>query len=162
MERMLMQDLLRWKDSEYRKPLILWGARQVGKTWLMKEFGAKFYKKTAYISFYNNSELKKVFDTDYDINRILSFLNIAAGFPITPGDTLIIFDEIQNAPKAFESLKYFCIVPIEVKAETNVRSQSLKAFHEKYKPDLSVRFSLLPYRDQGWMTNIPLYAVHHF
>ena len=108
MERFATEDLKKWKEKPNRKPLVIMGARQVGKTWLMKEFGAKFYKKTAYISFYNNSELKKVFDTDYDINRILSFLNIEAGFPITPGDTLIIFDEIQNAPKAFESLKYFC------------------------------------------------------
>lgn len=94
MKRFATEDLKKWKEKPNRKPLVIMGARQVGKTWLMKEFGAKFYKKTAYISFYNNSELKKVFDTDYDINRILSFLNIAAGFPITPGDTLIIFGKI--------------------------------------------------------------------
>ena len=108
MERFAIENMKRWKEKPNRKPLVLMGARQVGKTWLMKEFGAKFYKKTAYISFYNNSELKKVFDSDYDIKRILSFLNIEVGFPITPEDTLIIFDEVQNAPKVFESLKYFC------------------------------------------------------
>ena len=83
------------------------GARQVGKTWLMKTFGERNYKKVAYISFYNNQAMKNIFESDYDIKRILPYLNIEVGFPITPEDTLIIFDEIQNAPKAFESLKYF-------------------------------------------------------
>ena len=108
MERFAIEELKKWKEKPNRKPLVLMGARQVGKTWLMKEFGSQFYKKTAYISFYNNSEMKKVFDSDYDLKRIISYLNIEVGFPVTPEDTLIIFDEIQNAPKAFESLKYFC------------------------------------------------------
>ena len=84
------------------------GARQVGKTWLMKEFGKKYYEKTAYISFYNNQRMNEVFQTDFDIERILMNLNIESGVTITPEDTLIILDEIQNAPKALESLKYFC------------------------------------------------------
>ncbi|MBR1744629.1 MAG: AAA family ATPase, partial [Fibrobacter sp.] len=84
------------------------GARQVGKTWLMKEFGRQFYKKVAYVSFYNNESVAKEFESDYDVKRLLSVLNIASGVTITPGDTLIILDEIQNALKAFESLKYFC------------------------------------------------------
>lgn len=84
------------------------GARQVGKTWLMKEFGRKYYKNVAYISFYNNEAVKNIFESDYDIERILPYLNIEVGFAIKPEETLIIFDEIQNAPKAFESLKYFC------------------------------------------------------
>ena len=106
MERFAIENMKRWKEKPNRKPLVLMGARQVGKTWLMKEFGAKFYKKTAYISFYNNSEVKKVFDSDYDIKRILSFLNIEVGFPITPEDTLIIFDEVQLLPKARQAIKY--------------------------------------------------------
>ncbi len=108
MERFAIQALKKWKEKPRRKPLVLMGARQVGKTWLMKEFGRSCYKKTAYISFYNNSPARQIFESDYDIHRILSYLNIEAGFPVTPEDTLIIFDEIQNAPKAFESLKYFC------------------------------------------------------
>ncbi len=91
-----------------RKPLVIMGARQVGKTWIMKEFGRQCYKNTAYISFFNNNAAKNIFESDYDIKRILTYLNIEAGFPIEPEKTLIIFDEIQNAPKAFESLKYFC------------------------------------------------------
>jgi predicted AAA+ superfamily ATPase len=87
--------------------MVLMGARQVGKTWLMKTFGERNYKKVAYISFYNNQAMKNIFESDYDIKRILPYLNIEVGFSITPEDTLIIFDEIQNAPKAFESLKYF-------------------------------------------------------
>ena len=108
MERFAIQELKKWKENPSRKPLVLMGARQVGKTWLMQEFGRKFYKKVAYISFYNNNAMKSVFDSDYDIKRILSYLNIEVGFSIEPAETLIIFDEIQNAPKAFESLKYFC------------------------------------------------------
>ena len=108
MFRFAIEKLLMWKEKEVRKPLIIMGARQVGKTWLMKEFGKKYYEKTAYISFYNNQRMKEVFQTDFDIERILMNLNIESGVTITPEDTLIILDEIQNAPKALESLKYFC------------------------------------------------------
>ena len=108
MERFAIQELKKWKENPARKPLVLMGARQVGKTWLMRDFGERYYENVAYISFYNNNAIKKVFDSDYDIDRILSYLNIEVGFKIQPEKTLIIFDEIQNAPKAFESLKYFC------------------------------------------------------
>jgi len=108
MRRYAMQQLIDWKNRENRKPLILKGARQVGKTWLMKEFGKTQFDKVAYISFYNNQRMKKVFDEDYDIDRILMNINIEARIEVTPGDTLIIFDEIQDAPRALESLKYFC------------------------------------------------------
>ncbi len=108
MERLIIEKLKQWKEKTDRKPLVLMGARQVGKTWIMKEFGKLYYKNVAYISFYNNDTAKNIFETDYDINRILSYLNIAVGFQIEKENTLIIFDEIQNAPKAFEALKYFC------------------------------------------------------
>ena len=108
MRRYAMQQLIDWKNRENRKPLILKGARQVGKTWLMKEFGKTQFEKVAYISIYNNQRMKKVFDEDYDIDRILMNINIEARIEVTPGDTLIIFDEIQDAPRALESLKYFC------------------------------------------------------
>ena len=88
--------------------MILVGTRQVGKTWIMKEFGKNEYAKVAYISFYNNERMNDVFDMDFDIDRIIMNLNIESGVSITPNDTLIILDEIQNAPKALESLKYFC------------------------------------------------------
>ena len=101
MFRFAIEKLLMWKEKEARKPLIIMGARQVGKTWLMKEFGKKYYEKTAYISFYNNQRMNEVFQTDFDIERILMNLNIESGVTITPEDTLIILDEIQNAPKAF-------------------------------------------------------------
>lgn len=108
MKRCAMQDLIRWKNSENRKPMILKGARQVGKTWLMKEFGRLHFSKVAYITFYNNQRMKKVFDDDYDIRRIIMNINIETRMEVTPQDTLIIFDEIQEAPRALESLKYFC------------------------------------------------------
>ncbi|MBP5351361.1 MAG: ATP-binding protein [Fibrobacterales bacterium] len=84
------------------------GARQVGKTWLMREFGRLHYKKVAYVSFYGNSPTAKVFEEESDVKKFLAALNIASGVTITPHDTLIVLDEIQNAPKAFESLKLFC------------------------------------------------------
>ena len=100
MLRFAMDDLLQWKEKKKRKPLIIMGARQVGKTWLMKEFGKNCYEKTAYISFYNNQRMDAVFENDFDVKRIIMNLNIESGVTITPGDTLIILDEIQNAPKA--------------------------------------------------------------
>lgn len=108
MYRTAMDALLQWKGKINRKPLIIMGARQVGKTWLMKEFGKMHYEKTAYISFYNNKRMDDVFQADFDIKRILMNLNIESGVTITPGDTLIILDEIQDSPKVLESLKYFC------------------------------------------------------
>lgn len=108
MYRLAIKKLKEWKNKEDRKPMILMGARQVGKTWIMKEFGKNEYAKVAYISFYNNDRMNTVFDMDFDVDRIIMNLNIESGVTITPNDTLIILDEIQNAPKALESLKYFC------------------------------------------------------
>ena len=108
MERFAIEKMIKWKKDPRRKPLVLMGTRQVGKTWLMKTFGERYYEKVAYISFYNNDAMTRVFDRDYNIDRIIASINIEVGFSVTPKDTLIIFDEIQNAPKAFESLKYFC------------------------------------------------------
>lgn len=102
-----MKKLEEWNTSNNRKPLVIRGARQVGKTWLMKEFGRLHYEKVAYISFYNNEAMNRVFEQDYNVNRIISAINIEAGFTVSSSDTLIIFDEIQNSPKAFEALKCF-------------------------------------------------------
>ena len=107
MYRSAINALLQWKNKDNRKPLIIMGARQVGKTWLMKEFGRTNYDKEAYISFYNK-RMDEVFQNDFDVKRIIMNLNIEAGVTITPGDTLIILDEIQDSPKVLESLKYFC------------------------------------------------------
>ena len=108
MYRSAINALLQWKNKDNRKPLIIMGARQVGKTWLMKEFGRTNYDKVAYLSFYNNKRMDEVFQNDFDVKRIIMNLNIEAGVTITPGDTLIILDEIQDSPKVLESLKYFC------------------------------------------------------
>lgn len=102
-----MEKLVEWKNKKNRKPMILKGARQVGKTWLMKEFGKRYFKYTAYINFDNNKHMKDVFEADYDIERIIMAVNIASGTKIIPGETLIIFDEIQENSKAIASLKYF-------------------------------------------------------
>lgn len=108
MERALMKKLVGWKDSPVRKPLILKGARQVGKTWLMQEFGKKYFKKTAYVNFDHNPVMQHIFDQDFDIRWILMAINIETGVVVTPRDTLIIFDEVQEAPAAISALKYFC------------------------------------------------------
>ena len=107
MERYAMDDLVIWKNRKNRKPLILRGARQVGKTWLMKEFGKRHFKYTAYVNFDNNKRMEDIFNDDYSIDRILMAINIETGVKIIPEETLIIFDEIQENPKAIASLKYF-------------------------------------------------------
>ncbi len=107
MKRQAMQDLIKWKNAADRKPLILQGARQVGKTWLMREFGKLHFPRTAYFVFEKNPRLQRIFTEDLDVNRILNELGILAGFKITPQD-LIIFDEVQECPDAITSLKYFC------------------------------------------------------
>ena len=107
MERLLMRELVKWKEKKSRKPLIIKGARQVGKTWLMKEFGKRYFENVIYINFENNQRMKNVFEMDYDIERILSALKIEVGKKIDAGNTLLIFDEIQEVPRALNALKYF-------------------------------------------------------
>lgn len=106
--RSIVEKLEQWKDSESRKPLVLEGARQVGKTWAMKHFGKENYRQTAYFNFENSPELCLEFDNTKSPTRIISVLQLYCGFKITPSDTLIIFDEIQECENALISLKYFC------------------------------------------------------
>jgi len=108
LERLVLEQLVKWKNSKYRKPLILKGVRQVGKTWILKEFGKRFYESTAYFNFDEQPELKQFFETTKDVNRILQNLMMVNGSPIHPEKTLIIFDEIQECNKALNTLKYFC------------------------------------------------------
>lgn len=108
MYRYAINDLIAWKNSPNHMPLIIKGARQVGKTWLMQEFGKTQYEKVAYISFDSNPRLDTLFRKDFNIKRLIDGLNIEVGFNITPKNTLIIFDEIQENPLALTSLKYFC------------------------------------------------------
>ena len=108
MERLILKDLIAWKNSPYRKPLILKGVRQVGKTWILKEFGKRCYENTAYFNFDENEEYKQFFETTKDVNRILQNLMFASGQSIKPEKTLIIFDEVQDCPKVINSMKYFC------------------------------------------------------
>ena len=107
MKRKLLENLIEWKSRKAHKPLILEGARQVGKTWLMQEFGKTQYKKVAYINFDRNLKMRETFETDLDTKRLITAIGLDAEFKITPEDTLIIFDEIQECPRAITSLKYF-------------------------------------------------------
>lgn len=103
-----MSKLLAWKNSPYRKPLILKGVRQVGKTWILKEFGKLYYKNIAYFNFDENKEYKQFFETTKNVERILQNLMLASGQKIEPENTLIIFDEVQDCPEVINAMKYFC------------------------------------------------------
>ncbi|MDF9824545.1 putative AAA+ superfamily ATPase [Breznakia sp. PF5-3] len=107
MYRSAIEQLHNWKYKKNKKPLIIRGARQVGKTWLMKEFGRKEFKKTVYINFDNNPQMKELFSLDMNIQRIITGIQLYIGFKIDIENTLIIFDEIQEVPQALSSLKYF-------------------------------------------------------
>ena len=108
MERAVLQQLISWKNSNDRKPLILNGARQVGKTWVLREFAKREYKKEAYVICRKNEYARSIFTKDFDVERILRGLRAITSVDITPDDTLIILDEVQDIPEAIEALKYFC------------------------------------------------------
>ena len=108
MERFAIKKLIEWKDSADRKPMVLRGARQVGKTWLMQEFGRRCYQNTVYFNFDEEDELKSIFESNKNPTRIIELLSMISGEKILPGDTLVLFDEVQECPEALNSLKYFC------------------------------------------------------
>jgi uncharacterized protein len=183
MKRALYQALVNWKNSPNRKPLILQGARQVGKTWLMKGFGKAEFEKVVYINFESSERLKMMFSVDFDIKRLISIIEIEVNHKIDSKSTLLIFDKIQEAEKGLTALKYFYeqapqyyiiaagswlgvslqknnSFPIKVKAEENLKSKSLKVFVEKYNSNTAIRSSMSNYRVQSWLTNLPLYGIN--
>ena len=105
--RYQIEKIIEWKNNINKKPLIIRGARQVGKTWLIKEFGEKYYQNFAYINFDRNTRMEQLFSGDMNIERILQGLKLESGVNINANDTLIIFDEVQEVPNALTSLKYF-------------------------------------------------------
>lgn len=107
MYRTALEKLYKWKEGKRRKPLIIEGARQVGKTWLMKEFGSKAYADTVYINFDSNSRMADLFASDLNTDRLIMGIELYAGRKIDPADTLLIFDEVQEVPRALTALKYF-------------------------------------------------------
>lgn len=100
MKRNAINDLIKWKHDEERKPMVLRGARQVGKTWLMKEFGKNYYESYVYFNFDEEDELKSIFEVNKNPQRIVELLSMIAGKKILPETTLIIFDEVQECPEA--------------------------------------------------------------
>lgn len=108
MERFVLKKLQAWKESPYRKPLILKGVRQVGKTWILKEFGKRFYENVAYFNFDEDEEYRQFFESTKNVDRILQNLMMMSGQKILPEKTLIIFDEVQDCPNVINSMKYFC------------------------------------------------------
>lgn len=107
MNRTALSKLIEWKELRYRKPLVIKGARQVGKTWLMKEFGRQHYASAAYVNFEGNERMKRLFSSDLDTVRLLKGIELETGVAIHPESTLLIFDEVQEVPRALTSLKYF-------------------------------------------------------
>ncbi|MCC6370200.1 MAG: ATP-binding protein, partial [Bacteroidia bacterium] len=107
MNRLLLNDLIKWKKAKNRKPLIIQGARQVGKTWLMNEFGKKEFEQVIYLNFESSSRLKELFKNDFSISRILSVIEIETNQKVNPATSLLIFDEIQEVEKGLTALKYF-------------------------------------------------------
>ena len=107
MKRFALEQLDEWKEDENRLPMIICGARQVGITWLMKEFGRQAYADTVYINFDSNSRMAELFASDLDTDRLLMGLELYAGRKINSDSTLLIFDEVQEVPRALTSLKYF-------------------------------------------------------
>lgn len=108
MKRYIYKDLLKWKDASRRKPLILYGARQVGKTYILKEFGRNEFEDMIYINCYKNEQLKALMSEDADIGRILLGISSMANVQVQPGKTFIFFDEVQDIPEVVAALKYFC------------------------------------------------------
>ena len=107
LKRNAISDLIQWKNNPKRKPLVIRGARQVGKTWLMQEFGQTCYEDFVYLNFDEEDELKSIFETNKNPQRIIELLSLIAGKKILPEKTLILFDEIQECPEALNTLKYF-------------------------------------------------------
>jgi predicted AAA+ superfamily ATPase len=107
MQRLLLKKLVQWKHKSDRKPLIIQGARQVGKTWLMKEFGLTHYKNVAYVNFETALSLRSIFENGFEVDKLVLALKIETGIEIIAGETLIILDEIQECESALTSLKYF-------------------------------------------------------
>ena len=110
MKRTIIAQLKAWKNSPLRKPLILSGARQVGKTYILKEFGKQEYENVAYINCDGNQEIAHIFAEDYDMQRVLMVIGAISKQPIIPGKTLIILDEIQELHKGLSALKYFLLI----------------------------------------------------
>ena len=108
MQRNIYNQLLRWKNKKTRKPLILNGARQVGKTYILREFGQNEYQKVVFFSLDRDQKVREVFEKSGSTADILMALSAISQVDITPGDTLLVLDEIQDCPKALEALKFFC------------------------------------------------------
>ena len=108
MEREITQELVKWKTSKRRKPLLLTGVRQCGKTFALTDFGERYFQNTVYLNFEASENLAALFDFDFDVERILREIALLRGVKITPGETLLILDEIQECPRAITALKYFC------------------------------------------------------
>ena len=108
MKREILEKLIEWKNRDDRKPLVLTGARQVGKTWVLKELGQTQFEKMAYVNFEEMKPIRNLFVGDFDMQRIIVTLNAASRVSITEGDTLLVLDEIQAAEGGLTALKYFC------------------------------------------------------
>ena len=148
--RDIIEDLKRWKDSANRKPILLKGARQIGKTWVMQQFGKQCYEHCVRFDFDRQEELKTIFSASKEPKRIIRELSVYSDVPLLPGKTLIIFDEIQQLIQLNDK-----IVPVEVKAENAISGRSLDVYNEKFKPETRIRFSMLNLQMNGGLLSCP-------
>lgn len=135
MERQIINKLIKWKEYPFRRPLILTGIRQVGKTWTLKEFGRLHYDNTAYFNFGENENYKQFFEGTKDIKRMLQNLMMASGQRIEPERTLVIFDEIQDSPQVLKALEYFC---------DNGKEYHIVCAGNLFKSDMTADSEMLP------------------
>ena len=175
MYRYKIEELKKWKNSEDRKPLILKGARQVGKTWLMKEFGKNEYEKCAYINLDDNEKMKRLFSGDFDIDpiTILEGNQIFVEFKGSLTEQYVLEELKSNidasifywvAEKGEAEIDYITQlennnIPIEVKSNENLQAKSLKSFIQKYSTKINIRTSMKDFRREDWLINIPLYLI---
>lgn len=158
MERTILQRLIEWKKSNNRKPLILNGTRQVGKTWILREFAQQEYRKEAYIVCRKNEYARMLFTKDFDVERILRGLRALTSIDMTPGDTLVITND-SRLELDFVIQQDDQVLPIEAKAEGNVRANSLTTLLAAQPTMQAVRYSMLPYRRQEQLSCVPLYMI---
>lgn len=163
MERFAYDRLIQWKAKKNRKPLIIRGARQVGKTWLMKEFAKNEYRDFAYINFENNPKFGDIFKGNSVFGEFKGALTEQYVLQqLTTGKNWSIYywsSENYGAEIDFLLQYRNVIVPVEVKAEENLQAESLKSFVNKYKSQIALRMSMSDFREEENLTNLPLYVV---
>jgi hypothetical protein len=166
MKRKIFNQLVAWKNQKERMPLIVNGARQIGKTFSINEFGEKEFANTVYINLETSPDIRQIFEGDISPARLVSLIESSTNQRVIADRTLLFLDEIQASERALTSLKYFCeqapqyhAVPVEVKKGLRTRSASLAMFVKKYKSPYAIRISQKHFGFENNIKSIPFYAL---